>query len=119
MKTARLSSLTTRTKTIAVDLGDDVVIEVEYRPRALNYGTAQAIAQAESEGNQLQIIDFILDTILSTVVTWGLLDDDDRPMPLTKESLKKLPVEIPGMIYGAINRDLRPNLENGANSSPS
>lgn len=79
-----------------------------------------------SEYNQLIVTnhpDFLPQTIVDLVESWGLLGDDDQPIPLTLEALRAVPsailIDVRDTIFEATTVKKRKTTETlGAGSRP-
>jgi len=100
----RLSDLTKETRKISVNIGASEPLEIEYRARAYTAELEDNLtgAQEHPAATLAQILQRL-------VVSWNLVDDNDRPYPLDETHLGKLPVQVMIAIFQAIAEDMRPN----------
>lgn len=110
----RLSDLqrgTDRTLSVA---WEDVTLTLTYQPRRFT-GEAEARLMPLASDNR-RPLQFYIALIHHLVTGWDLVDDKDRPIPLTEETISKLPAGLLGAIVRRILEDLAPSLASGGTS---
>lgn len=108
----RLSSFQNTIKTVAVDLGEGMTINVRYRlgevtPGRIDY--AQALVRGEVEGMDDATQGQAWTELVGMIEGWDLVDDEDNEMPVTVETVSAVPMPILNEILAAIMTDTRPN----------
>lgn len=90
--------------------GDD--LHVEYRPTS--YTPAEVVALQEatpttgkrmSAAAQREALDRTIETMLRLIVSWDLEDEDGRTIPLTREALRDVPLNVFHEVQRAIAED--------------
>lgn len=108
---ATLEKLTAKTVELPVVLDADdpeSTITVWYRPRGINLALAERAVRASSAEDQMEST---IDYLLARLVRWDLRasDSDPEPLPVTRETLGLVPVDVLSTIADAIERDQNPN----------
>lgn len=124
----KLSQVLSERKRLAIAVGDDV-LNVVYRPKAITPEmvdgsiTAAQLAKSgalnadsltienadEKFGMVLRMSAMPVDSVLAYVESWDLTDEEGVTIPLSRESLRTLPIEFLKTVVAAINEDMRPN----------
>lgn len=99
----KLSNLLAETTTIKVA---DLDLTITYRPSSITPETHDATMDLLNDQRQPAAA---AKSLAKTLVSWDLLDDKDKPYPITEEALRRLPVRILYKVFGAIQEDLSPN----------
>lgn len=107
-----LSALAAKTRKLAVTW-DGETIEVEYKTAAVN-PAYQSMLQKIDDKKSDQPSQW--EAVLSIISTWDIVDGG-KPLPITKESLAKLPTSLLMAIVNAIMEDVNPNPRSGAPSA--
>jgi len=104
----RLGDLYARDVPLTIDV-DGEQLNVTYRPSVI---TGEFIQQFErgtfAEG---------YDLLARALVSWDLLGDDNEPLPITEETLAKLPLDAVVLLYRAMIRGARPDPQRAASSN--
>jgi hypothetical protein len=96
-----------------VPVGGDVVNTI-YRPG----GITPEIEDKLQEYVGSQRGGAMLVTLLAgCLVEWDLLDDRGKALPVTAETLRRLPIAFLAQVARAITEDMRPNLMSGERSA--
>lgn len=124
----RLSELFVETKAVAVDVGGGQFFNITYKPQMITpqalgkFGALQNVdADSANMGiEQLALISDVSDALITMicqcVVAWDLTNDDDTPIPITKEALQGVPLSILALTLSAMKLDAKPNPTKGSNS---
>ena len=100
----KLSSLIKNERRLAIELDGDT-LNVVYRPSRITPAAQEEFSEAVDRVGNGPAAAAMLALIL---VSWDL-EADDGPYPHDEESLRSLPLEFVGGVFGAIMRDLNPN----------
>lgn len=105
---ATLRSVTSVTNTVAVEIdGDPKGISVSYSTRRLTPRVQMAIAKAMADG--ADDLDSTIDQFLAIVTSWDFAADvGEKPIPLTKDALLDVPIEILSDVLEAVTDDMSP-----------
>jgi hypothetical protein len=87
------------TRTLRIPWDADT-LNLVYRPGSVTPDLIDAVAQPEE---RQPVVKFLL----ATVQTWDLLDDDDKPLPVTEQLLAELPLLFLRALQTAILEDLQ------------
>lgn len=106
---ATLKSVTSKVNTVAVEIdGDPKGITVNYTTRKLTPRVQAEIDRFFTEGKG-DSVESVIEQFLVMAVSWDFVPDEGKPpIPLTKEALMDVPLEILGDVLGAITDDLSP-----------
>lgn len=108
----RVGSLSANTATVSIEVGDET-LNVVYKPSGLTPETEDALYElADAQRGGATLIAFLQDMLVS----WDLLGEDDKPLPVNEATLRSLPVLFLSQIVEAISNDMRPNLPSGEDS---
>jgi hypothetical protein len=87
--------------------GFDEALDVSYQPGKITpkfWGTVTEMAERReltaSQSKVLQIREFVTD--------WGILDEEDQPLPVNEDVIASIPTPVLDAILTAINDDLYP-----------
>lgn len=97
----KLSDLAKETKKLAVVYktpASEFTINIEYRTQAVTPGFLAEIQEVD-------LMDRIAFQFERVVKAWDVTDDDDKPIPITKDGLKDIPVYLLGSLLDAIAED--------------
>lgn len=86
-------------------------IKLEYRVAAFTAEVESRLHQADDEHRPVNGLAEVLEKI---VAAWDILDDNDKPLPVTLELLRQLPFGLLQEMVTAIAEDLSPNVRNAA-----
>lgn len=106
---ATLESLTSKTHELAIAIDDDpAAITVWYTTRKLTPKRQRQIEKLLADG--ASDMDSVIEQMLVLVTRWDFKADsaDTEPMPLTKETLEDVPLEILGEILDQITAAMSP-----------
>lgn len=92
---------------------EDEKLHIEYRPGELTLEIADDMRAAAANNLEADAICLVLEKVL---VSWDL-EDDDGPLAVTKEGIKKIPLPALGAIFLAMMEDIRPNPQTGVDSN--
>ena len=103
-----ISHLKRNTRTIAVDfMGEQV--NITYKPGEMTPALSLEMADVET---RLPIV-----TVLErTVTAWDVMDDDMRPLPITRATLLELPSAFLAAVFDALMEDVSVGKPSGATS---
>lgn len=96
---------------IVFDQGD---LNLVYKPSAIN--AAQEEREIADKATGRTIMAYI-NSLVETVTSWDLLDDDGQPLPITKEALAPFGFGVVRHIFDEIIRDSLPNQKTRSTSS--
>lgn len=105
----RLSELTAATRTIAVSYLT-YTLNVTYRPGVMTPDEDDRI-QAARETNTAT--DALIDLMSRLLAAWDVVDDDDKPLPVTPALLRSMPSGLLLAIMAAVQADMVPNVMTG------
>lgn len=105
--------------TVAVDFGDDNILQVEYSPDRLTsrfamematLGSAANTANADDADKMQANITAAVDSLLRLVTGWNAFEEDAatgemQPMPLDRDHLLDLPISQLNRIFTAVMQD--------------
>lgn len=108
---ATLEKLTAKTVELAIQIDEDdpeSIVTVWYRPRGVNLALAERAVRATSDEDQMEAT---IAYLLARLVRWDLraAEGDAEPLPVTRETLGLVPVDVLGKIASAIEQDQSPN----------
>ena len=110
----KLKELRRKERTINVDWYVDdqtvVPVQVTYDPNKITMGSQDVV------GKQQTLHDYWQDRILDYVVGWDLMEDSGEKLPITKDGIAQLDINLVQAILGAINGDNVPNLRSTTNT---
>jgi hypothetical protein len=89
------------------DLGE---LNLTYIPGALTPEVEDQILEVAEQPGQGAFITSFLEELIED---WDLLDENDMPIPITKEALKPVPIQFLGQVLTAIRNDMNPGEEKG------
>jgi hypothetical protein len=118
---ATLKSITSKTNTVAVEIdGDPKAITVKYTTRKVTPRTMKALHEGLSNGTDPSGMDSIIDQLLAMVTEWDLRPDEGMDIiPLTKEALQDVPLEVLTLVVGAVTDDQVPKEQtDGSSNTP-
>lgn len=98
-----LAELQSNLRTLVIDY-DGEKVQVVYRPGILTPATNDDFAK-QSVVEQLETL----------LVSWDVLDDKGKPLPVTTDLLNQLPGRFLAHIAAEISGDMRPNAKRVAN----
>lgn len=101
----RASSLAANRRTISVSFGDDS-LTLTYRPSSVNAVQEEREIAERARGQHLYSM---AKSLAEIVESWDLLDEKDKPLPVTMEILMPLGMDVLRTITRAITEDLLPN----------
>ena len=89
-------------KETTIDFGDAGTLTLRYRP-ALGGDVARALAVTQAgQTDPAQAFGVLIDTIVDRVVEWDVVDADGQTLPVSRETLLRLPVDWIVRIANAI-----------------
>ncbi len=94
-----LSDLQNNTRVLTLEY-DGESVTIVYRPGV--------ITPANSDDFNRQAV---VEQLEGLLVSWDIVDDKGKPLPVTKELLDTLPARFLAHLSGAIVGDLRPNVK--------
>lgn len=111
----RLSSLSTDRRTLKVPFGDDT-LTLTYKPSAIN-----AVQEAREIADKAagKVVLSQARSLVESLLSWDLLDDDGEPLPLNEEIMGGLGLDVTNKLYSALIDDLLPNRRTGSTSPSS
>lgn len=119
----RLEDLAKTTKRVTFEY-DGEPVTVEYRLNAVTPQQGELIERLTSMfggavtlSEENKVNEQLIDVLNWLVVSWDVLDDKGKPLPVTKTWLRKLPSAFLYTLFGEILADLRPNAQSAAISS--
>lgn len=113
MKISRLTGEVAELTITVPPLKDDPESEPEnvlivYRPGALTLEVGDRIKEVQESGFEMDVILVMLERML---VSWDLQKEDGTALGVTPEDIKTVPLAFLGQLLGAMERDVRPNLQ--------
>ena len=114
---ASLETLRAKELEVSVDFGDGDLVQVRYRVNAYDEATEELMFAMAAEGRHAAAIRRVCQ---DTIVSWDLMADAKlkKPIPITEEGLKTVPVPVLQKVYAAIGADrqeqLSPNRVTGS-----
>lgn len=89
---------------------DGGVVSVTYRPSKITPILEESIQKRinEQRGGAA-----LVELLTESVIDWDLLDNDEKPIPPSREIFEKLPIKFLSLVCQAILEDLRPNPQRG------
>lgn len=106
-----LGTLLSKTRKVDVGLGEGEPLHVEYCPGAM---TGLCIAMSDAVGAFDGTYAFLVDVLTNWDIT-----DGGVPLPISDETLRRLPWQVANAIKTAILEDTRPNARRAASSGGS
>lgn len=103
MKVSDLRRETKKLDVVIPGLSKDFVVQVEYRWRALRFGFWDDQQNSKLDGQEKAF-----EYLKELLVSWNLLDDDGKVIPIEYEAVKaaKVPDELLELIRQAITVDM-------------
>lgn len=98
-------------KVVTVEYDGDSA-DVRYRPAAITKGLSEEILEQDFKTSS-QVIAYWLSQV---VVSWDVLDEDDKPMEPTPELMSQLEPQFLSAVRDAIVEDMSPNAKSGEGS---
>lgn len=109
----RVANLSANTKSVTIDI-DGETLNITYRPSGMTPETEDRLhAMAAERRGGASLITLLVDVLAS----WDLLGNDERPYPITTESLAKLPTLFLSKVAEGIMQDIAPNPPSGGTSA--
>ena len=112
----KVSDLNRDRKELAVDLGDEDVVNIVYNPRAYTIEVEEAIEAATSvdeKGEKQFKASSLLIMLEPMLIEWDVYESEPGDFPPTAENMKKVPIDTLGKIIEAIGNAARPSSEEG------
>lgn len=101
----RLSEAVSPARTIPVPFVN-ATLQVEYRPMSYTPEELDAMQAKALEAKDAKAgVDSMIDSMLNLLVGWDLTDDEDNPIPVTREGLRKVPLNVYTAITQAVAKD--------------
>ena len=115
MKVSTLKKKVSRIYVTVPGEGEDPaeVVWVDYRPGELTLEVSDELKAAVASGFESDVAYVMMSRVLSD---WDLQDDEGRPLGVTEQAIKSVPLTFIGLIMEAIQEDARPNPRRDANS---
>ncbi len=108
----RISHLSKDRRSIVIPVGDEA-LNIVYRPGGLTPETEDRLHElTEEQRGGAALVAFLRDLIVS----WDLLDDQGKPLPVDETTLRLLPTGFLSMMVQTIVDDMRPNLMSAGTS---
>lgn len=103
----RTSAFTKPTKSVTrVYEGDDDTLTIVYRPDVFTPRIERLFQEEAKSDTPSQAMLTLLPRL---VVSWDLLGDDDKPIPLTPEALEDVTREVLGEVLDIVITDMKPD----------
>lgn len=99
-----IRSLSARSREISVEYAGEI-IRVTYAPAKVTPAWERGFQEALKDEWRTRAL---VDALAEILVGWDLTEEG-APLPVTRESLARLPLDLLGAIFSAIMEDLRPN----------
>lgn len=90
----KLSDISTTTTRVAVSLGDDVEVWVDFRPQAVTPQLIADMSSAEQSGNAGQAALNLASVVCAVVAGWDLQEDDGQMVELSPGRVAGLPLFV-------------------------
>lgn len=107
-----LSTLAAKTRKLAVQW-DGETVQIEYKTAAVNPAYQSMLQKLDNKKSD-QAAQW--EAVFGVIAKWDIVDDG-APLPITKESLAKLPTSLLVAISNAIIEDVNPNPKSGKPSA--
>lgn len=103
----RVSQLKGKERTISVNVeGEEEPIRLTYNPGELTLEISDKIKESLEGGFEGDVAGIVLAPIL---VDWDLLRDDGSPLPCNADEIRRLPLQVLGLLMVGVAQDLRPD----------
>lgn len=99
----KISDLMAKKCALAVDI-QGVPVQLTYRPNVI---TPEKMARMK----KLTVEESIVKQVCMIVVEWDIETEAGRPLPITEQELRKVPVDVLAAVLHAINNDSTPSEE--------
>jgi len=108
----RVGNLVRDRRTVTMPIGDES-LTITYQPSGITPDTEDKLREyaADQRGGAMLVA-----LLVDCLVEWDLLDDRGKPLPITADSLRKLPTIFLAQVAQAITEDMRPNLPSAGTS---
>lgn len=100
----KISQATAEVKTCEAKFGE-ATLHFEYRPLTYTVEEMERMQEGTPRAGA------IVDSMLKLLVSWDLTDDDEQPIPLDEDALRKVPSHIFTGIMQAVGKDQTPSGE--------
>ena len=98
---------------------EEQTIHVEYRPGAVTAQMQMAAASMATIGNNAdKVVEYLGDYVQAMarlIASWDILDDEDKPLPVTPELVEALPLPFVYAMFGGIMSAYSPNAKSAKN----
>ena len=84
----------------------DETVNLSYKVGKYTGEAELRLSEAQTDKQPVNGLVNLLDGML---VSWDVLEDDGKPMPVTVENLRRLPVNFLAEVANTITEDMRPN----------
>lgn len=108
----RLSQLRADMRSVTLDIEGES-LTITYRPSAI---TPEAEDQLRDLSGQARPGAALAELLANLIAGWDLFGDDEQPLPITPETLRRLPTAFLASAMQAIAEDIRPNGRSAATS---
>lgn len=104
----KLSAIRGEVKKLHFDLGDAGDLNIEYSGKAVKYGDFEALwdQQESTTITESQKRKLSTELILKAVLSWDLQTDEGEVLPITQETIEKLPLSLVLEIVGTVGKEL-------------
>lgn len=99
------------TKPLAVDFEGEI-INLTYRPNVYTLGFTRRLAEAQAAQNMAEVAQYFVDFLAG----WDLMEGDS-PIPLTREGVETVPLDILSAIDDQVAKTMLPSEEEKRGSS--
>lgn len=101
----RLSALSADRRTLRIPFGDDA-LTITYRPSTVN--AVQEARELEERASGRALLAQAR-SLVESLASWDLQDDDGKPVPITEEIMAGLGLDVTNKLMNAMLDDLLPN----------
>lgn len=102
----RLSHLRNNSRPLTIDLGDDIEVNVQYKPMSI---TPEQQEEFSAMMGDEKYIDAMCTFIPNVIASWDLTDDDDKPFPIEPKLMREqLPMEFINRLVKDVFADMYP-----------
>lgn len=140
----KLSAVVRDRAEISIPLEDDESLNIVYRPSKVTTEVQEILEALNTAGRQQQErqrrrLDGVADgdeppappdpavaglnsrsiyaPLAEALISWDLLDDDNEAFPTTEDGLRRVPLQVLGLVFAVIVGDNRPNLRTSPRST--
>lgn len=106
-----LSRMQSNTQTISIPYFEDTV-SITYKPSEMTPVVEAQIREASNAGDEK----VMLEVLSRLVVSWDVLDEKEKPIPVTAKTMATMPSAFLTAIFTGIRDDMVPKAKTGRSS---